>query len=188
MLIRIIEDVKKCLDAKAYFAALTLALTIPDICGRAEFPNYKKKKRYINWYDRYNRFEPVPGRENIPHMSGNIVYDLRCQMLHIGNPGIEDKTRINRFIIEYETNNEFIGGNSISARINTTNNEVIYCTYRFNLNSFCKSMCAVAEWYYSENKVKFDFYDYELVNRDEQEKHQLTKEQVDKAIKALTNK
>lgn len=149
--------IRKCLDAKAYFAALTTALIIPDICGRAEFPNYRNKKRYVDWYNMYNHFEPAQGRENIPHMDGSVVYDLRCQMLHIGNPGIEDKRRINKFIIEYENNSDFVGGDSISARINTTNNEVIYCTYRFNLNSFCKSMCAVAEWYYSENKEKFDF-------------------------------
>lgn len=37
MIERLIEDVNKALDAEAYMAALSLSLTLPDICAKAEY-------------------------------------------------------------------------------------------------------------------------------------------------------
>lgn len=38
MIERIISDIPKALDADCLFAALVLSLTLPDICGKAEYP------------------------------------------------------------------------------------------------------------------------------------------------------
>lgn len=186
MINRIVSDIRVCLDSGAYIAALTLALTIPDICGKAEFQDYSRgKRRYISWYNRYFHFLPAEGHEALPNMTGEVVYDLRCQLLHTGNPSIQDKNKINRFIIEYETNKSFIGGDSISARLDK-DRKITYCTYIFNLNSFCLSLCAVAEWYYEENKNRFTFFDYELVDRDTKIEHyQLTKENYETMINEI---
>ena len=35
ILIRLIDDINRALENEAYFAALALALTLPDICGKA---------------------------------------------------------------------------------------------------------------------------------------------------------
>ncbi len=35
MIDTIIEDINKALDNEAYLAAMTLALTLPDICGKS---------------------------------------------------------------------------------------------------------------------------------------------------------
>ena len=53
MLEQILDDVERAFHAKAYWARLTLALTIPDICGRAFYGNLKINERYIKWYDEY---------------------------------------------------------------------------------------------------------------------------------------
>ena len=53
MIKRIVDDVNKALDHNAYIAALTLALTIPDICGKAYYPELGNKRRYIKWFDEY---------------------------------------------------------------------------------------------------------------------------------------
>lgn len=53
MLMTIIDDVNKSLKAGAYISALSLTLTIPDICGKAEYGDIGNKRRYINWYDEY---------------------------------------------------------------------------------------------------------------------------------------
>ena len=37
MINRLIDDINKALDAEAYMAALALALTLPDICAKAEY-------------------------------------------------------------------------------------------------------------------------------------------------------
>ena len=39
ILIRLIDDINRALENEAYFAALALALTLPDICGKAKYPN-----------------------------------------------------------------------------------------------------------------------------------------------------
>ena len=52
MLLRLIDDMNKALDNDCFLSALSLALTLPDICGKAKYPDEKStKKRYIDWYD-----------------------------------------------------------------------------------------------------------------------------------------
>ena len=47
----IVNEIRKALEQDLFMVALTTALTLPDICGNAEFPNEKNWKRYISWYD-----------------------------------------------------------------------------------------------------------------------------------------
>ncbi len=45
---RLINDIRNSLDNKCYFAALSLALALPDICGVAKLgENSSVAKRYI---------------------------------------------------------------------------------------------------------------------------------------------
>ena len=82
ILIRLIDDINRALENEAYFAALALALTLPDICGKAKYPNERNGTRYINWYDEYvGKYEQCPCetcQENkMPYLSGEVVYQLR---------------------------------------------------------------------------------------------------------------
>ena len=45
MILRIIDEIEKALNHDLYFAALNLALTLPDICGKA-LPN---RRTQIKW-------------------------------------------------------------------------------------------------------------------------------------------
>lgn len=38
MMLQLIDDANKALNAECYYSALTLALAFPDICGKAEYP------------------------------------------------------------------------------------------------------------------------------------------------------
>ena len=49
----IIEDIKLDVDNKAYFSALALTLTIPDICGKIEYKNLNDKEKYIKWFNEW---------------------------------------------------------------------------------------------------------------------------------------
>lgn len=54
MMLQLINDVKRALDAECYYSALSLVLTFPDICGKAEYPKERSStKRYIDWYDEH---------------------------------------------------------------------------------------------------------------------------------------
>ena len=39
MIYKIINEIKSALINEEFYAALALALTLPDACGKAEFPN-----------------------------------------------------------------------------------------------------------------------------------------------------
>ena len=76
MMLQLIDDVNKALDAECYYSALTLALTFPDICGKAEYPKEKSTaKRYKDWYDdQIGRYEQSPCEQcrdmPMPYLSG----------------------------------------------------------------------------------------------------------------------
>ena len=41
MIERLVNEIKTCIENKCYISALTMAITLPDICGRAEYPEEK---------------------------------------------------------------------------------------------------------------------------------------------------
>ena len=65
MLERLILDVDKAMDAEAYLAALSLMLTLPDICAKAKYGNsLGNKKRYTRWYNEYiGQYEKLSTRK-----------------------------------------------------------------------------------------------------------------------------
>lgn len=61
MVNQLIDDINKALDNNAYFAALSLALTLTDICGKAKYPDAGNRRRYIDWFDEYiGQYEQCP--------------------------------------------------------------------------------------------------------------------------------
>ena len=95
MIQAIIDEVNKALDHQYFTLALMAALTLPDICGKAEYQDSKPgKQRYIDWYDKYiphglSPFWDEERGKNLPELSGEIVYLLRCSMLHEGTINFE---------------------------------------------------------------------------------------------------
>lgn len=170
MMLRLIEDVNKALEAGCYFAALTLVLTFPDICGKAEYPQVEStKKRYMNWYDEYiGKFEQCPCEgcqiTPMPYLSGEVVYSLRNFLLHQGTPNIDTDNKninIDKFELVIESNKPFdIYGDS-SSIINGRER-----TYRFNVRRLCLIICNTVRFYYKENKDKFYFFKFTLIDWD----------------------
>ncbi|WP_404335878.1 hypothetical protein [Planococcus rifietoensis] len=70
-----------------YYASLTMALTLPDICSKLQYPEEKKTgTRYSKWFDEYmlSRYQKRVGYEKTLHtfLSGMDCYALRCSLLH----------------------------------------------------------------------------------------------------------
>lgn len=109
MINQLVKEIECCLDNGCYMSALTMALTLPDICGRAKYPDMEKqtKQRYIKWFDEYiGQYEKNPeDNSGMPYLSGKLVYSLRCSIMHQGNPNIEcKKLNINYFELLYQKN------------------------------------------------------------------------------------
>ena len=85
-----INDIEFCLEQEHYMAALSLALTLPDICGKAEYPSDGTTSRYIKWFNQFMtqyKKSTSPYSDDMPYLSGETVYNLRNEFLHSGNPG-----------------------------------------------------------------------------------------------------
>ena len=173
MLNRIINDVNKALDNEAYFAAIALILTIPDICGKAEYPNLaNSKERYIKWYDdNIGQYEQSPQDDDtviMHYLSGEVVYSLRCSMIHQGNPNIETQkikdvnNKVDRFILYIEPKNEFdIYCDMREVTLNNWNNQ-IERIYHISVRRLCLIMCLSASHFYKESIEKFNFFNYSI--------------------------
>lgn len=186
MLLRLIEDMNHALDNDCYFAALAIALMLPDICGKAKY-HKEGRDRYIDWYDEYvgqyekcPKSEAYPDESELPYLSGEVVFKLRCAFLHQGNPGIEEKEikkikeercRIDHFTLLTEKKNEFdIYGDSASVFAWYSNEERIrepVRSYEVNVRRLCLVLAACAKGYYNEFPEQFDFFNYDIVDVDE---------------------
>lgn len=181
MILDLIDDMNKALDNDCFFSALAIALTLPDICGKAKYPNAYTKDRYIDWYEEYiSPDEKCPDFEEMPYLSGEVVYQLRCSFLHSGNPNIE-KDRINEecckidsFTLLTEKKKEF--NSKIDACYVTENfidNEKIGSTnrsYVVNVRGLCYKISVCAKNYYLKNQEQFNFFNCRVVDLDERYK------------------
>ncbi|WP_430883310.1 hypothetical protein [Fusibacter sp. JL216-2] len=172
MILKLIDDVNKSLDAESYFSALSLVLTLPDICGKAHYPNEKRVGiRYTRWFDEYiGKYEQCPCKHckdnEMPYLSGEVVYSLRNSLLHQGTPNIEsnkikcESNRIDYFKIIIEPKNEF---NIYSDSSSVMNGSVK--TYSVNLRRLCLIICSCTKAYYESNHSKFDFFNYSIIDK-----------------------
>ncbi len=92
---------RKAVGDKNWYAALALALSLPDICGWLDSGETKVGLRYQAWFKQYLNHhydkrlrEKEPGivSECGPFLNGSDCYALRCAFLH---QGLEDLTEQN---------------------------------------------------------------------------------------------
>jgi hypothetical protein len=82
---RFTDAIAKAVVDKNWLAALALALTMPDVCGRMEHPKLGSERRYKAWWDKYmlDRYRGF--------LSGGDAYALRCAYVHEGSGKILDQ-------------------------------------------------------------------------------------------------
>jgi len=169
-------EICKCLKDGYYMAALTSALTIPDMCGKAEFPDLKNTgDRYKRWFDKYigNHEKERHGETGMPYLSGELVYSLRCSLLHQGNPNIQEHISDKNNIIYFELRYQRLEGASrrmgaAEAQIIRVDGEekTVNIKYCIDVKLLCYKLCIAARDYYNKNKEKFDFFNYKIVGLD----------------------
>lgn len=179
MILQIIKEIEEALNHNLYMAALNLALTLPDICGKAEYPELRTSQRYKKWYDEVVGVTEKPpryeGEPEMPYLSGDVVYSLRCSLLHEGNPDLQKKNvqpvPIDRFSLVIQSEQPFRIYGGESSHVATNFDGSVVRTYQVNVRRLCMILCLCAKGYYEENKEKFDFYTYELIDWDEVTEH-----------------
>jgi len=159
----IVNDINNALDNKSYLSALSLALTLPDVCGKAEYPEKNTGERYKLWYDEHiGKYETFEG-DTEPFLSGEVIYSLRNSFLHQATPNINkakiklEQNKIDKFILVLEPTNQFsiYGDSSITGLCEESQ-------YFVSVQRLCFLLTTCALRYYNENRAKFNFFDYEI--------------------------
>lgn len=166
MIEQMVSDINEALECGAYLSALSLTLTLPDVCGKAEYPNLGNGERYKRWYDEYiGKYETYGGRTT-PYLSGEVVYSLRNSYLHQATPNIdktkikESQNKVDEFILQIQPKNQF----DIYADTSTVTSfgVVQKRTYYVNVRRLCLIISQTALGYYKENTSKFNFIKYKI--------------------------
>lgn len=177
MIDELIKEINLCLDNGCVIAALTSALTLPDICAKAMYQDLSgkmhNKERYIKWYEEnIGQYERSLFKEgHFPYLSGELAYSLRCSLLHEGNPNIDnDKFGIVYFELIYnQVQGACMHSYSSEAEIvkDSDGNDIeINKKISVNVRDVCNKICTLAKSCYDKNKDKFDFFNYNLVDCD----------------------
>ena len=159
-----ILEIQKCIENECFLSALSMALTLPDICGKAAYPELGNTKRYIQWYNTTMSDMFAEGTD-MPYLSGELIYNLRNSILHSGNPNISvkdiknDQCRVDKFILECKPNGAVWGGSM--SRSSPT--DTYWKQIGINIPPFCELLVEKALEYYVNNKDKFTFFDYTMI-------------------------
>ena len=88
-------SLENALKAENHYAALALALALPDICGWLQDPKSGSKARCIFWFEKYLQSKyTLPATQSQPErifLTGSDFYALRCAYLHEGRDDITEQ-------------------------------------------------------------------------------------------------
>jgi hypothetical protein len=119
------DAVRSAVKHENWHAALALALTLPDICSKANRPNANSRQRFIQWVDL--NFSPSytsrrPGAGSVGEMvwlSGVDFYALRCAVLHEGSFDTSShmKNEVTRVFRRFQFTSPLPNGNRVHRNI-----------------------------------------------------------------------
>lgn len=165
MLSKLINEVDKALEQGLYYCALSMALALPDICGKVKYPQERQSQRYQKWFNDYVTFIPNQVSHGEPiSFNGFACWQLRCSFLHsgdfdltVGAPSI----RIKRFRLFYSVQNP----RQRSAAYFDDDGYVL----DLNVSFLCKLICLRAQEFYSAEENKDAFGIAEILDISEHE-------------------
>ena len=92
-----IAEIRTALKKQLFNCALTMTLTLPDICGKVEYPQDNSGDRFTKWFDVYAipyftvEAKVLPGENKINYtwLSSKECWKIRNAVLHAGNYKLE---------------------------------------------------------------------------------------------------
>lgn len=142
-----VNDIQKSLDNCIYHGALTIALTLPDICSKLESPDMKTGVRYFDWFSKYVKDRYIsyigPSSEKHIFLDENDAYALSCAFFHQGETNIE-KQRARKVLTDFSftppINGSFIHCNQVND------------TLQLQIDIFCQDIIVGVVRWLKDNK------------------------------------
>lgn len=165
MISEMIKEIRIALQHELYIIVLAAALTLPDICGQAEYRQDKKvKSRYTKWLQVYAASRKFGEHQNglIDSLTANDIYKLRCSFLHQGSSNIDTLEYFELVKIDSYKASQFqiFSERKLCDDDRKPGSRII----SVNIVTLCELLCNSAEEYYDTNKGKFGFVNFNLVN------------------------
>ncbi len=187
-MLELIKDIENALQCNCLRVALGMALTLPDICGQIEYPEYKVGDRYSKWCDEHLRDQGFITTRNSGDkmISGDMCYKLRCAYLHSGNLELNQR--------KYDDFPEF------HLSMYSKNENGIYCepiektlqgkclTIYFDVRHLTHVLCNAAKEYYENHEEKTDFENHHIVIDDIEKMAEINKKIEQKVADILSSK
>ena len=147
---QLIESLERALNCRNWYAALFIALSLPDICVSATQPR-TSRKGYAEWFDAYVQpkysIQP-PTRMPTRFLSGNDCYAFRCAFLHEGMGNITGQSAresLNSFIFVAPMPNGLCLHNNMKIMLSADGSEMRILQLQVDL--FSKEIIAgVEDW------------------------------------------
>lgn len=197
MIDRLINEINKALEVGLHLVALNTALTLPDICGKAKYPELGTTARYKKWYQEYiGQYErDSKSTDEMPYLSADVVYQLRCALSHQGNPNVgKEKTGIDCFeLVIEEPQTWFAIYADVSSRCQHADNTTTV-SYRVSIQRLCFILCTTAQNYYLKHKELFNFFNYKIIDMAEERIRMqsyldcIRKYEIEESIKRMDNR
>lgn len=126
-------SIRGCLDKGLHYAAIVVALTVPEICGALESESgWGGEKIYLAWCAKY--LEP-----SYPELSAIDFYKLRCGVVHQGKFG-KDGMTFSRVIFGLPIRNGVL-----------VHSNIINDALNLDADRFCEDIIAAAKKWYANN-------------------------------------
>ena len=157
-----LTDIEKALNSSAHLSACALALTLPDICRKIQYPEISKRAGYAKWFDDWifdtYYYKPEPSNNKVEDINnvvfnGEVCYLLRCAFLHSGNTEIEDEKdryHINRFELCINSKSELQYGETYGLEWEDENNKLWHI--RINIIEFINNMISGCRNFINKNQ------------------------------------
>lgn len=159
MIKQLLKEIDACIQNNCFYTALMAALTIPDACGKIEYPNEKPSNRYKFWCRDWLGYDKRSADENNTQISEDEIYELRCSLFHEVKFPSKFNTQPNTKFKLY-VDNPMIG--SIGTIIRNFDGTVKRKEISINIKNICYLVCHSAYIFINKNKEKFEVEDEKL--------------------------
>lgn len=142
----LVQAVEQAVNQRNWYAALALALALPDIMGWLETGQPGSRARYVDWFNQNLRdtytSQIGPDRETVEFLNGDDCYALRCTFLHNGADDITEQ-RARRALERFCFNEPPATG---GMHCNLKNNIVL----QLQVDEFCHDVCGAARGWWDK--------------------------------------
>lgn len=165
---RIVNEIRLALSYGLPLLALALALTLPDTCGKAEYPGEANGVRYKKWCRQYviTDRSDSPYSRDMPYLNEETIYSLRNSLLHQSTPNVEQskihepRCKVDKFELVISEHEYATGDLSMVAY--GKDMHIVRRELTVYVSHLCHILCGAAEQYYKDHKEKFGFIQYSL--------------------------